>query len=66
MLPRLGLSNNSVTLPSTSKIYMPSLTFLDIASNNMTIRGAIGKDSFPLLTYLYVMVISSRYFQVKI
>ena len=50
----LGLGNNTLILPSKSEMYMPSLTFLDIADNNMTVRGAIGKDSFPLLTDLYI------------
>ena len=49
----LGLGNNTVMLP-LDRIYMPSLTFLDIANNNMTIRSAIGKDSFPLLTDLFI------------
>ena len=49
-----GLDTNNVMLPLESGIYMPSLTFLNIANNNMTIRSAIGKDSFPLLTDLYI------------
>ena len=44
-LTGLGLDNNSVILP-LDRIYMPSLTFLDIADNNMTC-GAIEKTRSP-------------------
>ena len=53
-LTGLGLGNNSLILTSISEIYMPSVTFLNVENNNMTIRGAIGKASFPLLTHLYI------------
>eukprot|EP00944_MAST-04C_sp_MAST-4C-sp1_P003047 g3047.t1 len=50
----LGLSDNRVVLPSKSGIYMPSLFFLILDNNNMTVRDTIGKDLFPLLTFLFI------------
>eukprot|EP00944_MAST-04C_sp_MAST-4C-sp1_P013793 g13793.t1 len=46
--------NSMVALPKTSEIYMPSLNFLHIGDNNMTVHNAIGRESFPVLMGVYI------------
>ena len=33
---------------------MPSLNYLHIGDNNMTVHGAIGRESFPFLISLFI------------
>lgn len=53
-LSGLVLHNNRITLPDSSRIYLPSLMFLSLKDNGLRIAQTLGRDQFPNLFHMHL------------
>eukprot|EP00943_MAST-04B_sp_MAST-4B-sp1_P008375 g8375.t1 len=51
-LDGLGLASNNIKMPA--RLYLPSLTFLHLGDNNMTINKYFDANSLPNVAFLYL------------
>ena len=52
-LDGLALESNAIEMPAT-RLYLPSLTFLHLGENNLTIKKSFDVKSLPNIAFLYL------------